>query len=68
MLSVTKLGTGTGTVTFQPSGDVCGATCAVSAMPGPVVTREAQTANGDDSHFQGFTGGGCDTERDCQIM
>ena len=69
LLSVTKLGGGTGTVTFGPLGSECGATCAVSVAPGTTITLQARTQNGADAYFQGFTGGGCvGAERDCVIQ
>jgi len=69
LLVVTNVGSGTGTVTFQPSGDTCESPCAKAVPIGTFVTLEARTANGDDSYFQGFDGGGCvGAARDCQIQ
>ena len=68
-LSVTKLGSGTGTVTFDPLGIDCGATCAVSVAPGTTITLQGRTQNGADSYFRGFTGGACvGAEHDCVIQ
>jgi len=69
LLSVSKLGDGTGTVTFDPLGATCGATCAVSVPPGTTITLQARTTNGSDSYFQGFVGAGCSgAKRDCTIV
>lgn len=68
-LSVTKLGSGTGSVTFDPLGVDCGATCAVSVAPGTTITLKGRTQNGADSYFQGFAGAGCiGAGRDCEIQ
>jgi hypothetical protein len=45
-LTVTFLGSGTGTVTFQPSAIICTATCAVSFPVGTAVTVTAATGGG----------------------
>ena len=69
LLTVTKLGAGTGTVTFDPLGVDCGTTCAVSVAPGTTITLQARTANGADSFFQGYGGGACaGSARDCVIQ
>jgi len=68
LLAVTKVGDGTGTVTLQPSGNICGTDCAVSVAAGAQVMLEAATANGDDTFFQGFDDPPCfDARRDCSI-
>jgi len=57
LLSVTRTGAGTGTVTSTPSGINCGSTCAAAFKPGTQVTlTEAPGAN---SNFTGWSGGGC---------
>ncbi len=58
LLSVTKAGSGTGTVTSAPAGIDCGDDCAQGYADNSVVTLTAvPAANG--SSFAGFTGGGC---------
>lgn len=58
LLSVTKAGSGTGTVTSGPAGIDCGDDCAQGYADNSVVTLTAvPDANG--SSFTGFTGGGC---------
>ena len=58
LLSVTKAGSGTGTVTSAPAGIDCGDDCAQGYADSTVVTLTAvPDANG--SSFTGFTGGGC---------
>ena len=57
-LTVTKAGTGSGTVTSSPAGIACGATCATTFASGAVVTLTATPAAG--SRFAGWSGtGGC---------
>ncbi len=53
-LSVSKAGTGSGTVTSSPAGIDCGATCANSYAGGTVVTLTATPASG--SVFAGWSG------------
>ncbi|MCY7420068.1 MAG: hypothetical protein LH650_16605, partial [Chloroflexi bacterium] len=54
MLSVTKGGTGSGTVTSAPAGIDCGATCTASFTAGVPVTLSATPASG--SAFVGWSG------------
>src|SRR5947199_1145836 len=56
-LTVTKAGTGGGTVTSSPAGISCGATCSTSFTTGTVVTLSAAPAAG--STFAGWSGSGC---------
>jgi len=53
-LSVTKAGTGSGTVTSSPAGIDCGSTCEASFEEGSEVTLTATPATG--STFAGFSG------------
>ncbi len=53
-LTVTKAGTGSGTVTSSPAGINCGGTCTASYVSGTSVTLTAATAAG--STFAGWSG------------
>src|SRR4029079_1958972 len=53
-LSVSKLGTGSGTVTSNPAGISCGATCAATYLADTTVTLTATAATG--STFAGWSG------------
>jgi len=53
-LSVTKMGSGTGTVTSSPAGINCGSTCAANFANGTSVTLSAAPASG--STFAGWSG------------
>jgi hypothetical protein len=53
-LSVTRAGTGTGTVTSSPAGVNCGTTCSASYASGTSVTLTAAAASG--SAFAGWSG------------
>ena len=53
-LTVTKAGSGAGTVTSEVAGINCGATCAFNFTSGTLVTLTAAAAN--DSTFSGWTG------------
>ncbi|CAN5670665.1 hypothetical protein BH23GEM7_BH23GEM7_12090 [soil metagenome] len=55
-LSVTKRGSGSGTVTSSPAGINCGSTCTASYAYGTSVTLRAVAATG--SSFSGWSGGG----------
>ncbi len=54
VLSVTKAGTGSGTVTSNPVGISCGTTCSANYAPGTVVALTAAAASG--STFTGWSG------------
>lgn len=54
ILTVTKAGTGSGTVTSSPAGVNCGTDCSEPYIPGTVVTLTATAATG--STFAGWSG------------
>ncbi|HUG26917.1 MAG TPA: M12 family metallo-peptidase [Gemmatimonadales bacterium] len=64
-LTVTTEGTGRGTVTSDPSGIACGATCSRFFDSGDVVTLSAQPASG--AVFAGWSGSGCVGTETCQV-
>src|SRR3989442_8454061 len=55
-LTVNKPGAGSGTVSSNPAGISCGATCSASYNSGTVVTLSAAPSGG--STFAGWSGGG----------
>jgi Fibronectin type III domain/Divergent InlB B-repeat domain len=57
ILTVTKGGTGTGTVASSPGGIVCGSDCSEAYKSGTVVTLTPVASTG--STFTGWSGGGC---------
>jgi len=65
-LTVTKAGTGNGTVTSSPAGINCGADCSETyAKP----TKVKLTAKADvSSTFTGWSGGGCSGTKTCTVM
>jgi hypothetical protein len=64
-LTVTKAGTGSGTVTSSPVGISCGADCSEVYGHGTVVTLTAASAA--DSTFTGWSGGGCSGTGTCMV-
>ncbi len=64
LLSVTREGTGGGTVTSVPSGIDCGASCDAGFMPGTMVTLMATPDVGNT--FQGW-GGDCSGMGTCMV-
>src|SRR5207244_3575948 len=64
-LTVSKAGTGSGTVTSSPAGITCGATCSASFASGTAVTLTAASAAG--STFTGWSGGGCSGTGACTV-
>ena len=64
-LTVTKAGTGTGTVTSNPAGIDCGVTCTVLFNSGTVVTLTATPASG--SVFAGWSGDCTGSGATCQV-
>ena len=65
MLSVNRIGTGTGTVISNPAGIDCGATCAASFTSGASVTLSATADTG--SSFAGWSGAGCSGTGSCIV-
>lgn len=64
-LTVTKAGTGAGTVTSAPPGIDCGNTCTANFAAGATVTLTAAPANG--STFVNWTNGCTGANRVCQV-
>jgi Divergent InlB B-repeat domain len=64
-LSVTKTGSGSGTVTSSPGGISCGGDCSQSYTDGTSVTLSAAASAG--STFTGWNGGGCSGTAPCTI-
>jgi phospholipase C len=65
MLTVSLVGTGTGTVASNPSGVTCGPTCTASFADGTQVTL-TETASASSS-FSGWTGGCTGTSPTCAL-
>lgn len=64
-LSVSRNGSGSGTVTSSPAGINCGATCSASFSSGTMVTLTASPASG--SSFAGWSGAGCSGTGNCTV-
>jgi hypothetical protein len=64
-LTVSKSGTGTGSVTSSPAGIDCGSSCSSVFSPGTQVTLTATPDTG--STFTGWSGGGCSGTGTCQV-
>jgi hypothetical protein len=64
-LTVTKAGTGSGSVSSSPAGISCGATCSAQFAPGTQVTLTATPAG--SSTFAGWSGGGCSGTSTCVV-
>jgi uncharacterized repeat protein (TIGR02543 family) len=65
VLTVSKTGTGSGTVTSSPSGINCGGTCAYSFEENAEITLSAFASTG--STFTGWSGEGCSGTGDCTV-
>jgi hypothetical protein len=65
VLSVTRAGGGTGTVTSSPAGINCGADCSEPYTTGSVVTLTASAASGFG--FSGWSGSGCSGTGTCVV-
>jgi hypothetical protein len=64
-LTVSKQGSGSGTVTSLPAGIDCGSTCAHAFNAGTAMTLTAAAATG--SRFIGWSGSGCTGSGSCQF-
>ena len=64
-LSVSKTGTGSGTVTSDPAGIACGATCSYAFIKDTIVTLSAAATVG--STFTGWSGAGCSGSGTCVV-
>ena len=64
-LSVSKTGSGTGTVSSNPAGISCAGNCSASFVAGTQVTLSASPAAG--STFGGWSGGGCSGTGNCTV-
>jgi hypothetical protein len=64
-LSVSKSGSGSGTITSGPSGINCGATCSYAFTSGTPVTLTATADTG--STFTGWSGGSCSGTGTCTV-
>ncbi|HYI18670.1 MAG TPA: calcium-binding protein [Solirubrobacteraceae bacterium] len=64
-VTVSKAGTGAGTVTSAPAGIACGATCAARFDETATVTLTATAAAG--SAFTGWSGSGCSDTGQCVV-
>jgi hypothetical protein len=64
-LMVSKIGTGSGTVTSGSAGVDCGATCSATYDSGTTVSLTASAADG--STFGGWSGGGCAGTDTCTV-
>jgi hypothetical protein len=64
-LNVSKIGTGEGAVTSEPSGIACGAGCSHPFKEGLEVTLTAKPELG--SRFVGWSGGGCSGSGTCTV-
>jgi hypothetical protein len=65
VLTVTKSGTGSGTVTSVPAGITCGGDCSQSYSSGTTVTLAATSDAG--STFAGWSGAGCSGTNPCVV-
>ena len=64
-LTISKTGSGSGTVSSSPAGIDCGATCTHGFDAGTLVTLSAVAAGG--STFSGWSGGGCSGNSTCMV-
>jgi hypothetical protein len=64
-LTVSKSGTGNGTVTSSPAGINCGSSCTEDVQPGKKITLKAKADT--NSTFTGWSGGGCTGTKTCTV-
>jgi hypothetical protein len=64
-LTVSKTGTGGGTVTSSPAGISCGAVCMSAFLTNTTIDLIATPGSG--SHFSGWSGGGCSGTGTCTV-
>lgn len=65
IISISKTGNGSGTVTSSPTGITCDSDCAETYIDGVTVTLTAVPASG--SIFTGWSGGGCSGTGSCIV-
>ena len=65
-LNIMKIGSGSGTVTSDPTGIDCGVTCSYEFLPDTLVTLTAEPET--NSRFAGWSGGCSGEEETCQVM
>jgi hypothetical protein len=65
VLTVSKAGSGSGTVVSSPSGIDCGSACSAMFPAGTLITLSATPATG--STFSGWSGSGCSGTAPCSI-
>jgi hypothetical protein len=65
ILTVTKAGSGTGTVTSAPAGIACGTSCIATYNNGMIVNLTATPLNG--AKFSGWSGAGCAGTSTCAV-
>jgi hypothetical protein len=65
ILTLAKVGPGSGAIVSSPAGLECGATCTAPFVNGTIVTLAAQPING--ARFAGWTGGGCSGTLSCAV-
>lgn len=65
VLTVTRTGTGSGSIESLPSGISCGPDCSRRFAPGTSVTLKAVAA--PNSQFSGWSGGGCSGTGECAV-
>ncbi len=66
VLTVTRTGTGSGSIESLPSGISCGPDCSRPFAPGTTVTLKAVAA--PNAQFSGWSGGGCSGTAECAVM